>query len=165
MSRYPNAILEVLGTTVSFRISQGKVKQVPSAGETEGLALAEALERTIESRKRLVILEAMGLKPEDRLRARVLLDALKEAVESTAGEKPICMPPSSASGLVSCSFEAYYEDFGEFKRRLVASIERSVYTRLDNLTVTERMIASTKLKLLILAAVAIVVAALLLVSL
>ena len=163
VSRYPNMILDVLGRTVSFRISQGKMKQVPRVDEME--SMMEALERVVESRKRLVILEVLGLRPGDRLRAKVLLDALKEAIESTVGEKPLCMPPSSASGLVSCSFDAYYEDFGEFKRRLIAGIERSVYARLDELTIAERIFASTKLKLLILVIIAIAAIALLLVSL
>lgn len=150
------SVLDVAGVAVSLRVT-GR-RRAPS-GRVDTGPVGEAVPAAGGN----VIIEVRGIRPNDKIRSRVLISSIKKAVEELAGEKPVCIPPSAASGLISCSFRASYKDFNEFAGRLVDNIASNVYESIDALGYVDRMRVGglkKRVLLVVLAAAAIIALAL-----
>ncbi|MGC9189477.1 MAG: hypothetical protein ACP5GG_02015 [Conexivisphaera sp.] len=55
-----------------------------------------------------------------------LSSAISSASVALGCEKPLCIPPSSASGIMTCSFKAYFSDFSDFASRFLQEVEREL---------------------------------------
>ncbi|MCI4461018.1 MAG: hypothetical protein JHC24_02295 [Thaumarchaeota archaeon] len=117
----PEAVLDVRGKPVVIRLHEGSRERPPRMSQEFGAALSSA----IDGMYRTVIVEARGLRG-DAGRASALASALAAASDSLGCERPLCMPPSAASGTMTCSFRAYYEDFQEFAAGFLAELEAAL---------------------------------------
>ncbi len=120
----PEAVLDVGGKPLIVRIHEGSLEPPPPAADGD---FKSALSRAIDSMYRSVVVEARGLNGRgDRDRAALLTSAIRSAASALGCEKPLCLPPSSASGTLSCLFRAYYEDFQEFASKFLQELEREL---------------------------------------
>jgi hypothetical protein len=122
----------VAGVIVNLRVT-GRRGAPERPFRPEKTSMKEIIDEVVSSMRNNVIIEVRGLKPGDKVRSKVVISSIKKAVEEITGEKPVCIPPSAASGLISCSFKVYYENFSEFAGRLVSKIESYVYLNIDSL--------------------------------
>ncbi|MGB9734312.1 MAG: hypothetical protein ACPL2E_06930 [Conexivisphaera sp.] len=119
----PEAVLDVHGRPVIVRIHEGS-REPPARIDGD---FQSALSSAIDGMYRKVIVEARGLRQRgDEARASALSSAISSASVALGCEKPLCIPPSSASGTMTCSFKAYFSDFSDFASRFLQEVEREL---------------------------------------
>jgi len=117
----PEVILDVRGRPVVIRLHEGSREPPPQMPQEFSAALSSA----IDGMYRRIIVEARGLRG-DMDRASALASALASASDSLGCERPLCIPPSAASGTMTCYFRAYYANFQEFAARFLAEVEMTL---------------------------------------
>ncbi len=111
----PEAILDVQGRTVIVRVHEGS--REPSPDDPDRSC-------------RNVIVEIRGLRGRgDEGRASLLSSAISSAGAALGCGKPICIPPSGASGTMTCSIRACFSDFPAFASEFLQGLEAELVHR------------------------------------